>query len=110
MTESRLLKSWATPPASRPTASIFWAWRNSRCFCSRARACSRRARASATSRSTTAASRNRRSFTRKSLAPAFMSPAACSSPMKPLTTTKGMSRPEDRTIRRASLPSKPCIA
>src|SRR5207247_7805787 len=28
MTPSRLLKSWATPPASRPTASIFWAWRN----------------------------------------------------------------------------------
>ena len=25
---SRLLKSWAMPPASRPTASIFWAWRS----------------------------------------------------------------------------------
>jgi hypothetical protein len=24
MTVSRLLKSWATPPASCPTASIFW--------------------------------------------------------------------------------------
>ncbi len=28
MTVSRLLKSCATPPASRPTASSFWAWRN----------------------------------------------------------------------------------
>ena len=28
ITPSRLLKSWATPPASRPTASIFWAWRS----------------------------------------------------------------------------------
>ena len=28
MTISRLLKSCATPPASRPTASIFCAWRN----------------------------------------------------------------------------------
>src|SRR5580700_4511859 len=28
MTPSRLLKSWATPPARRPTASIFCAWRN----------------------------------------------------------------------------------
>src|SRR5258708_1495562 len=28
MTVSRLLKSWATPPASRPTASIFCNWRN----------------------------------------------------------------------------------
>ena len=27
-TLSRLLKSWATPPASRPTASIFCAWRS----------------------------------------------------------------------------------
>ena len=25
---SRLLKSWATPPASRPIASIFCAWRS----------------------------------------------------------------------------------
>ena len=28
ITISRLLKSCAMPPASRPTASIFWAWRN----------------------------------------------------------------------------------
>ena len=28
MTVRRLLKSCATPPASRPTASIFWAWRS----------------------------------------------------------------------------------
>src|SRR4051794_22295680 len=28
MAVSTLLKSWATPPASRPTASIFWAWRS----------------------------------------------------------------------------------
>ena len=28
MTVSRLLKSWATPPASRPTASIFCACRS----------------------------------------------------------------------------------
>jgi len=28
MMVSRLLKSWATPAASRPTASIFWACRN----------------------------------------------------------------------------------
>ena len=35
-TVSRLLKSCATPPASRPTASIFCAWRNwaSSCLCS----------------------------------------------------------------------------
>src|ERR671929_51262 len=26
MTVSMLLKSWATPPARRPMASIFWAW------------------------------------------------------------------------------------
>src|SRR5690349_13566358 len=35
MTVSRLLKSWATPPASRPTASIFWACRS--CSSSRSR-------------------------------------------------------------------------
>ena len=35
MTVSRLLKSWATPPASWPTASIFWACRN--CSSSRRR-------------------------------------------------------------------------
>ena len=29
MTVRRLLKSWATPPASRPTASIFCDWRSS---------------------------------------------------------------------------------
>ena len=29
ITVSRLLKSWAMPPASRPTASIFWACRRS---------------------------------------------------------------------------------
>ena len=34
ITISRLLKSWAMPPARRPTASIFWAWRS---CCSRAR-------------------------------------------------------------------------
>ncbi len=28
MSERTLLKSWATPLASRPTPSIFWAWRN----------------------------------------------------------------------------------
>ncbi len=28
MAVSRLLKSWATPPASWPTASSFWAWRS----------------------------------------------------------------------------------
>jgi len=28
ITESRLLKSWATPPASLPTASIFMDWRS----------------------------------------------------------------------------------
>ena len=28
ITMSRLLKSWAMPPASRPTASIFWDWRS----------------------------------------------------------------------------------
>ena len=28
ITPSRLLKSWATPPASRPTDSIFWLWRS----------------------------------------------------------------------------------
>ena len=33
MALSRLLKSWATPPASRPTASIFWAWRSCSCDC-----------------------------------------------------------------------------
>ena len=32
---SRLLKSWAMPPASRPIASIFWAWRS--CASSRRR-------------------------------------------------------------------------
>ena len=26
MPVSRLLKSWAMPPVSCPTASIFWAW------------------------------------------------------------------------------------
>ena len=35
MTVSRLLKSCAIPPASRPTASIFWPWR--RCSSSRLR-------------------------------------------------------------------------
>ncbi len=28
ITVSMLLKSWATPPARRPTDSIFWAWRS----------------------------------------------------------------------------------
>ena len=30
---SRLLKSWAMPPASWPTASIFWAWRSWSSLC-----------------------------------------------------------------------------
>ena len=38
MTMSRLLKSWAMPPASRPTASIFWDWRS--CSSSRRRSSS----------------------------------------------------------------------
>ncbi len=40
MTASRLLKSWATPPARRPMDSIFWAswsWISRRCCSSRAR-------------------------------------------------------------------------
>ena len=41
MTASRLLKSWATPPARRPTSSIFCAWRSFASASSR-RACSRR--------------------------------------------------------------------
>ncbi|KAG1231823.1 hypothetical protein G6F68_019171 [Rhizopus microsporus] len=40
---SRLLKSWASPPASCPTASIFWLWRKVSSACSRASAWARSA-------------------------------------------------------------------
>jgi hypothetical protein len=33
MTVIKLLKSWAIPPASRPTASIFCAWRSCSSLC-----------------------------------------------------------------------------
>ena len=47
MIVSRLLKSCATPPASRPTASILWAWRrrSSSALCSSCDFCIRRAHA-----------------------------------------------------------------
>ena len=35
MTVSRLLKSWAIPPASRPIASIFCDWRSCSSTCLR---------------------------------------------------------------------------
>ena len=51
ITMSRLLKSWAMPPASRPTASIFCDWRS--CSSSRRRSSSAWRR-SVTSRNITA--------------------------------------------------------
>src|SRR6267143_754251 len=54
ITVRRLLKSWATPPARRPTASIFCAWRSRSSDCRRASSARLRSTPTATALATDA--------------------------------------------------------